>query len=167
MELTEFPCPNSSSLLVSKYPYLFQILNKKTLIRYFFHKLLKKFLKQALNLGVKTTSDMNGFDIIIDALFGFNYDTKREIPALLRELSEISSSKVIISIDVPSGWGSDENKHPFWEPNYILSLGIPKESTKSFRGHHYLCCNLFYHYALQFFDVKVSDFNFTSPWIKI
>jgi NAD(P)H-hydrate repair Nnr-like enzyme with NAD(P)H-hydrate epimerase domain len=124
-------------------------------------------LDQALSLGIKIANELSGFEIIIDALFGFNYDTNREMPIHLKELSDLSSSKVVISIDVPSGWGSNENTKPDWEPSYILSLGLPKVSTINYRGHHYLCCNIFYHHALKFFKTKITDLDFTSPWIKI
>ena len=168
MEPTESPYLNFSSPTDLPFQFIFRVaLNGEASIRYFGKNLFQKFFEQAMSLGIKTVNDLDGFEVIIDALFGFNYDINREKPDILNELYEKSSAKTTISIDVPSGWGCEELSEPFWKPDYILSLGLPKKSTKIFKGHHYLCCSIFYLHALKFFNIKIENVDFKSYWIKI
>ena len=45
----------------------------------------------------------------------------------------------MLSIDIPSGWEADEgNVHSIFTPGYLISLGIPKKCSESFKGEHYL-----------------------------
>ena len=53
---------------------------------------------------------LNGFDIVIDAIFGFSFKgpVKEPFDKVLEDLKKIS--KPIFSIDIPSGWDVEKGK---------------------------------------------------------
>ena len=91
-------------------------------------------------------TDRNTYDIIVDAIFGFSFDSTSTI----REPFATAISKMIqmqkeqnatlISVDVPSGWdvdGGDLTGLNF-HPDVLISLTAPKISAKKFEGRHFV-----------------------------
>ena len=79
------------------------------------------------------------FDLVVDALFGYSfkppirkpYDQVIEILGLIK--------KPVISVDIPSGWDVEKgNTLGLFEPDYLISLTLPKLGVKEFKGVHYL-----------------------------
>lgn len=44
-----------------------------------------------------------------------------------------------IAVDIPSGWDANEgNIKNLFTPKYLISLGMPKQAMKGFKGRHFL-----------------------------
>ncbi|KND03246.1 NADHX epimerase [Spizellomyces punctatus DAOM BR117] len=109
-------------------------------------KLLYKNLRRQLeNLNVpfveNLDEELKTATIVLDAIFGFSF--RGDIrPPFDEVIKKIKGSKLpIVSIDIPSGWdvekGNVNGRGP--EPEMLVSLTIPKESAKFFKGkYHYL-----------------------------
>ncbi|XKL66459.1 hypothetical protein PGB90_009879 [Kerria lacca] len=87
-----------------------------------------------------SVEDLNKYDIIVDALFGFSYKPppREEFVDILNNLEKTKTP--ICSIDIPSGWnvetGPSENSI---NPEFLISLTAPKQCAKFFEGkYHYL-----------------------------
>ena len=86
-----------------------------------------------------------GFDVILDGVFGFSFDSARPIrapfDAILQRIRAVSSSGSVpvAAIDIPSGW--DVEKGPIseldWQPDLLVSLTAPKECARFFGGPHH------------------------------
>ena len=82
--------------------------------------------------------EMGGYDLIVDGIFGFSFDSSSSLRApfdeILASMAALSpSSTPIVSIDVPSGWdvergpwSSLDDGRPFIEPSLLISLTLPK-----------------------------------------
>lgn len=82
---------------------------------------------------------LSGFDMIVDGIFGFSFKPPIREP-YNHVLSSFSNINVpIFSIDIPSGWDVEKgNANQMYEPNYLISLTLPKLVAKFFKGKHYL-----------------------------
>lgn len=90
------------------------------------------------------------YDLILDGIFGFSFDSKSPIrppfDEILRRLRRTSTENdegtPIASIDIPSGWDCDEgdvNGVGVKMPDTLISLTAPKPCARKFTGrHHYL-----------------------------
>lgn len=91
--------------------------------------------------ALPTLSDNTTFNLIIDAIFGFNFkgDIRPPFDSVITELKK--SSLPLVSVDIPSGWDVDlgmVNKNMSLEPQMLVSLTAPKMCAKHFEGIHYL-----------------------------
>lgn len=78
-------------------------------------------------------------DIIIDGILGFSFapPLKGNVKTVIEEFK--FSSIPIFSIDIPSGWNVNEgNIDNLFEPEYLISLTLPKLGVKSFKGTHFV-----------------------------
>ncbi len=87
-----------------------------------------------------TAEDLEKYDIIVDALFGFSYKPppREEFVQILKNLQ--ATCTPICSIDIPSGWNVETgpSEHDI-QPEFLISLTAPKLCAKFFKGkHHYL-----------------------------
>eukprot|EP00276_Gloeochaete_wittrockiana_P002768 CAMPEP_0184670262 /NCGR_PEP_ID=MMETSP0308-20130426/81471_1 /TAXON_ID=38269 /ORGANISM="Gloeochaete witrockiana, Strain SAG 46.84" /LENGTH=229 /DNA_ID=CAMNT_0027116933 /DNA_START=213 /DNA_END=902 /DNA_ORIENTATION=+ len=86
--------------------------------------------------------DIQHFQLVIDAIFGFSFMSGGIRPPFDSILKAISETSVpIVAIDVPSGW--DLEKGPSGEsplqPDMLISLTAPKQCSMNFTGRfHYL-----------------------------
>ncbi|XRB04111.1 NAD(P)H-hydrate epimerase [Pycnococcus provasolii] len=86
-----------------------------------------------------------GYDVVIDALFGFSFSGAPR-PPFDKLLAGVASAAKqdkcrVLSVDVPSGWPVDGDGKPSddaVEPQALISLTAPKACAKGFRGTHYL-----------------------------
>jgi len=77
--------------------------------------------------------------MIVDAIFGFSFKPPIRKPYDIIIESFINLNVPIFSIDIPSGWDVENgNTVNIYEPNYLISLGLPKKCVKNFKGKHYL-----------------------------
>ncbi len=85
---------------------------------------------------------LNKSDLIIDAIFGYSFNSsdgkiKEPFNHFIDFFKETNIP--ILSIDVPSGWQIDsEDNSNMFNPNYLVSLGVPKICTKNYLGNHFL-----------------------------
>mmetsp|Transcript_7761 Transcript_7761/g.7620 ORF Transcript_7761/g.7620 Transcript_7761/m.7620 type:complete len:486 (-) Transcript_7761:143-1600(-) len=105
----------------------------------------------------KMPIDIDSYDGIIDAIFGFSFKGKPRAPfaSILCQLiaaqqqqeqqqsdqSDVKKKVVqIISVDVPSGWNVDEGDvaELGFVPNILISLTAPKLCSKQFVGRHFI-----------------------------
>ena len=84
------------------------------------------------------------YSLLVDAIFGFSFKPPVR-PQFLPLLSALaSSSRPLISIDIPSGWEVEGGPPsspdtPSLKPDLLISLTAPKLCAKQFSGqHHYL-----------------------------
>ena len=76
--------------------------------------------------------------MIIDAIFGFPFTG--EIRQPYRDFIYLLKphEHKILSVDIPSGWDANEgNKLGLFNPAYLISLGMPKKCSETYKGEHY------------------------------
>jgi NAD(P)H-hydrate epimerase len=89
-------------------------------------------------------SDLDNFDGIVDAIFGFSFKGAPREPfatALQQMIDAQQNGNVpVISVDVPSGWNVDEGDvaGTGFVPDVLVSLTTPKESARQFKGRHFV-----------------------------
>lgn len=85
----------------------------------------------------------NGFDVVVDAVFGFSFSGAPRPPfdALLAAAAAPGAPPVV-SVDLPSGWDVDAGPAraaaPQLSPAVLVSLTAPKLGVRGFTGRHYL-----------------------------
>eukprot|EP00956_Cyclotella_meneghiniana_P010149 scaffold13986_cov58-Cyclotella_meneghiniana.AAC.3 len=110
-------------------------------------------IKQCRDMGIPITDEVptidaadNKYDIIVDAIFGFSFDSKSTIrepfASSIGDMIQLQKeyNTPMISVDVPSGWdvdGGDLTGMNF-KPDVLISLTAPKLSAKKFRGRHFV-----------------------------
>ena len=83
--------------------------------------------------------EMKEYDLVVDGIFGFPFSGEMKEPyktfvGLLAEMEDR-----VFSIDIPSGWDADEgNKSNLFQPPYLISLGLPKKFSETFKGRHFM-----------------------------
>lgn len=81
-------------------------------------------------------------DVVLDALFGFSFKGPPRAPLdkLLQAVRPAAKPPPVVSVDIPSGW--DVEKGPVdaeaLQPNMLVSLTVPKQGAKHFKGTHYV-----------------------------
>ena len=110
-------------------------------------------IKQCRDMGIPIMNEVptidaadNKYDIIVDAIFGFSFDSKSTIrepfATSIGDMIQLQKeyNATMISVDVPSGWdvdGGDLTGMNF-KPDVLISLTAPKLSAKKFRGRHFV-----------------------------
>jgi len=87
----------------------------------------------------KLINYFNQYDMIIDAIFGFSFKPpiKQPFEIVFKAFKFIKPP--IFSVDVPSGWDVENgNNANLYEPDYLISLSLPKLMANFFKGKHYL-----------------------------
>jgi len=106
-------------------------------------------VKQCEDVGISVLdempADMDSYDSIVDAIFGFSFKGEPREPFAtilqqLKKVQEANNSVKIISVDVPSGWNVDEGDvaNTGFVPDMLISLTAPKLCTKNFTGRHFI-----------------------------
>eukprot|EP00040_Diaphanoeca_grandis_P022768 m.123015 g.123015 ORF g.123015 m.123015 type:complete len:241 (-) comp28955_c0_seq1:1783-2505(-) len=91
-----------------------------------------------------TKSDIKqGYNLILDAVFGFSFDVSSGIRAPFDEILETmwTCGVDVVALDIPSGWSVNDgpiNAASTWVPNCVVSLTIPKKCVENYKGIHYL-----------------------------
>jgi len=84
--------------------------------------------------------EMDSFDVVLDALFGFSFKPPVRPPFDMLIQHMCRTKAEIVSIDIPSGW--DVEKGPSadgcFTPAVLVSLTAPKECARHFKGEHFL-----------------------------
>lgn len=94
--------------------------------------------------SVASVEELNGYSVIIDALFGFSFRPPIREPFIKIMGDLILTTTPIASIDIPSGWHVEEGpgedpECPKIKPELLISLTAPKLCARFFKGrHHYL-----------------------------
>ena len=83
------------------------------------------------------------FDVILDGIFGFSFDSSSSIRAPFDHvIADLVATEIpVASIDIPSGWDVEKGdvRNLGLMPNMLISLTAPKLSSKFFSGdHHFL-----------------------------
>ncbi|KAL0235513.1 hypothetical protein GEMRC1_002095 [Eukaryota sp. GEM-RC1] len=87
--------------------------------------------------------DINAFDFVVDAIFGFSFDATHGIRApfdsIIKQLGSLTN---VISIDVPSGWEVNTGPGTYGciTPVLLVSLTLPKPFVFQLKNecHHYI-----------------------------
>ena len=90
------------------------------------------------SIADKFSQHLSGKNLIIDAIFGFPFkgDIRQPYKDFIEQIKPFE--KKVLSVDIPSGWDANEgNIHSLFTPNSIISLGIPKKCSESFKGEHF------------------------------
>ncbi|KAL3801214.1 hypothetical protein HJC23_012614 [Cyclotella cryptica] len=99
-----------------------------------------------LAMPSEVDAEQNKYDIIVDAIFGFSFDSTSKIrepfATVISKMIQLQKNQnaTLISVDVPSGWdvdGGDLTGLNF-HPDVLISLTAPKMSAKKFLGRHFV-----------------------------
>lgn len=106
-----------------------------------YENLLQQCVKNDISLLENVSENLNDYDIIVDALFGFSYQppVKEQFVPIVNSLKMTSSP--ICSIDIPSGWDVEKGPTSGQDiyPEMLISLTAPKLCAHKFQGkYHYL-----------------------------
>ncbi|SCO93975.1 pyridoxal 5'-phosphate synthase, putative [Plasmodium malariae] len=141
--------------------------NKKTL----FKRLLK--LMEHYEIGVlklTTAEEMLGYDLIVDAIFGFSFKGEPRTPfdALIEMIN--NCKKPVVSIDVPSGTNidsGDTTSSLFVHSEMNISLMLPKEGLKNYQKKHYLGGRFIPTSIIKKYNLKVPPFPGDSSYVQL
>ncbi|SBT80340.1 pyridoxal 5'-phosphate synthase, putative [Plasmodium malariae] len=141
--------------------------NKKTL----FKRLLK--LMEHYEIGVlklTTAEEMLGYDLIVDAIFGFSFKGEPRTP--FDELIEMINNckRPVVSIDVPSGTNidsGDTTSSLFVHSEMNISLMLPKEGLKNYQKKHYLGGRFIPTSIIKKYNLKVPPFPGDSSYVQL
>lgn len=90
---------------------------------------------------VEKTKNLNDFNVIVDALFGFSFKPPVKEP-FIPVMRLLEDTKVpICSIDIPSGWHVEKGpcREDDIRPEMLISLTAPKLCARKYEGkYHYL-----------------------------
>ena len=106
-------------------------------------ELFTQLLAQVKDAGViildKMPTNLNDYDILVDAIFGFSFEGEIKEP-FKSIIQQITNTKIpIVSIDIPSGWNVDKgNINHLFTPEMLISLTLPKKCAEYYSGIHYL-----------------------------
>lgn len=82
---------------------------------------------------------MNGFDLVVDAIFGSNVEhpIKQPYREFIHAFADLQ--KKVFSVSIPSGWSVDKgNTFNLFIPKFVISIGIPFDGMEEFNGRHFL-----------------------------
>lgn len=123
-------------------------------------EIYQRLLRQCTNLSIPLISSLDEFhaalkanDVVLDAIFGFSFAPPVRAPfdAILDALAEASTP--VVSVDMPSGWNVEKGRQELFtqpdangdsrtvktiDPEVLVSLTVPKEGAREFRGRHWL-----------------------------
>ena len=83
------------------------------------------------NINVlQTLPPPDSYENVIDAIFGFSFsggNIRPPFDTMIEQLITDSKSKLVLSVDVPSGWPIEEEKcqdnlNDLWQPRGLISL---------------------------------------------
>ena len=85
------------------------------------------------------------FDVILDGVFGFSFDSSRPVRApfdeILNQIVAAAATVPVASIDIPSGWdverGPLSQNNDALHPHMLISLTAPKQCAQFFAGAHH------------------------------
>lgn len=101
---------------------------------------------------VANVEELNGYSVIVDALFGFSFRPPIREPFVQIMKDLIHTTTPIASIDIPSGWhvedGPGEENEKI-KPELLISLTAPKLCSRFFRGKHHFLGGRFVPFSLQ------------------
>lgn len=136
-----------------------------------FENLLTQSIATGVNLlnAQPSLDELNGYDLVVDALFGFSYKPppRKEYESILECLKNTKTP--ICSIDIPSGWNvetgpSSDNFHP----EFLISLTAPKLCAKFFTGKYHYLGGRFVPPSLQTkYDLKLPQYPGTQGYLRI
>ncbi|KAI8979376.1 YjeF N-terminal domain-like protein [Mycotypha africana] len=131
--------------------------------------LYQRLLLQCKNLDVpvykeleqQTGNIVEQSHILLDALFGFSFQGEVRDP--YKEIVQIfeSTSKPIVSVDIPSGWHVETGptEHVKFQPELLVSLTAPKLCVKHFKGQKHFLGGRFVPTSIaKKFEFDVPDF---------
>lgn len=106
---------------------------------------LGRLLKQCEVLQQTFVADLNGiahYDVIVDGVFGFNFDPKDGIRAPFDSaIAAVNACSVpVVAVDVPSGWNIEQGNISKlgMRCDVLVSLTAPKLCAKFHKGKHFL-----------------------------
>eukprot|EP00946_MAST-07B_sp_MAST-7B-sp1_P003027 g3027.t1 len=112
--------------------------------------LFRNLVAQCTDLGIPIVNALDssddlhairGFDVILDAIFGFSFNPSRGVRApfdaplsLMRQLGQNQGTPLVVSVDIPSGWdiNNGDSNGIGVSPDVLISLTAPKK----FAEHH-------------------------------
>ncbi|CAD8109699.1 unnamed protein product [Paramecium sonneborni] len=101
--------------------------------------------------------DFEKYDLLIDAILGFSFKPPLREP-FDKPIYQFKTTKTpILSVDIPSGWDVEKgNTQDLFNPQYLISLTLPKLGVKSFKGRHFI--------GGRFIPLKLQEkYNFIVP----
>jgi NAD(P)H-hydrate epimerase len=104
-----------------------------------FKRLISQCEAYEIKIITNETINYSNYSYFIDAIFGFSFkgEIRQPFKNIIDELNKFQDK--IISIDIPSGFDIENgNINNTFQPNYLISLTLPKLCSKNFNGKHFL-----------------------------
>lgn len=116
-----------------------------------------------------SVEDLNTYDVIVDALFGFSYKPppRMEFVEILDNLRKTNTP--ICSIDIPSGWNVESGpSEDSIQPEFLISLTAPKLCAKFFEGKYNYLGGRFVPLSLEKkYNLKLPPYPGSSCFVKL
>lgn len=84
-------------------------------------------------------AEYDKYDLLVDSLLGFSFTPPLREPydSAIRAYSKTKTP--VFAVDIPSGWHVEQgNIMNLFTPHYLISLTLPKEGVREFKGRHFL-----------------------------
>ena len=129
--------------------------------------LFDNLLQQCKDLDIPVSqtipvATLNEAAIVVDAVFGFSFQGPIRDP-FIDIINSFSSINVpVFSVDIPSGWDVDYGDiyRTNFIPTALISLTLPKKSTKEYGGVHYIGGRFIPPFLQQELNLKLPAYGF-------
>lgn len=107
-------------------------------------------------------------DLVIDAIFGYSFKPPLRDPYPLYLTALKGFEDKIMSLDIPSGWDIEEgNTGIGFTPAANISMMLPKEGMKGYKGRHFVGANFMPDIVLEEFGLERPEFDGDSLYFEI
>jgi len=118
------------------------------------------------------------FNLIVDAIFGYSFQSENgfiraPFAAIIETLSSLGpENNPVASIDVPSGWNVDTGvvegtEGKGLQPDFLISLGVPKLCAQGFRGKHYFGGRFMPPELLKKYEIVLPQFLDSYQYVRL
>uniref|UniRef100_A0A4W4H8E0 ApoA-I-binding protein 2 n=1 Tax=Electrophorus electricus TaxID=8005 RepID=A0A4W4H8E0_ELEEL len=110
----------------------------------------------------------DAYNLVIDSILGPEtdlQDVKEPYSGILATLKQVKIP--IASVDVPSGWDSDEASTDGINPEVLISLMAPKKCATSFSGKHFLAGRFLPYDMQKKYELNLPEFPGTECFIEL
>jgi NAD(P)H-hydrate epimerase len=102
----------------------------------------ENLVQQCEDVGIPvlydTPVDMNQYDAVVDAIFGFSFqgDPRPPFDGILEQMK--TTTAATFAVDIPSGWDVNGLSKTDFTPTVLISLTVPKLCAQNFQGRHFI-----------------------------
>ncbi|KAK9980340.1 hypothetical protein ABG768_013710 [Culter alburnus] len=110
----------------------------------------------------------DAYNVVVDAVLGPETELKAIDEPLTSILQTLRGLKVpIASLDIPSGWDTDESSSEGISPAVLVSLMTPKRCALSFPGSHFLAGRFLPYDIQKKYELNLPKFSGTDSVVEL